>query len=304
MYIVPTISYSGSMDYCARYPHWYGSIVNKNQALIILIILKILIVALCLVCFGSVNAQVVPEPGSSSGTSNVVPSKLIRIATGEYPPWIGEHQPGNGYVAQIIRESFKLRGYGVEFIFFPWKRAYEQTNYGHYDATAYWYPSEQRRKDFLYSDPLHYESTHFFFHKSKPLANWQRLEDLKNLKIGVTDGYTYTDEFWALARAGVLNVETANRDELNMGKLIFQRIDIFPIEKQLGFSLLQQNVKPQVSNLIDYHPKPLMETTGHLLFPKSLPASVSRLKDFNQGLAELKKNGHYDLVLNSLFKRN
>lgn len=245
----------------------------------------------------AIQAQTSEDMVSSEVTASRIDIvRMLRISTGEYPPWVGAGLPGNGFVARVVRESFQLAGYDVEFTFFPWKRAYEQARQGSFDATAYWYPSELRRQDFLYSDSLHVESTHLFYHKSNPLTQWQRLEDLSGKKIGATDGYTYTDEFWLLARNGVLNVETAIRDELNMAKLVYQRIDLFPIEKHLGFSVLQQQFQPHVVHMIDYHPIPLMETTGHLLFSRSLLRSASLLDDFNRGLKQLKNSGRYDLL--------
>lgn len=228
-------------------------------------------------------------------------SPPIQVATGEYPPWVGAKLQEYGFIAKVIRESFELQGYSVEFTFYPWKRAYNQTRSGFYDATAYWYPSELRKEHFFYSDPLSLETTHLFYHKSKPLNDWETLEDLQGLVIGATDGYTYTDEFWRLNRSGVLTVETTTKDSSNIAKLLHQRIDVFPIEKHLGFSILQKNFKPHLVHLIDFHPKPLMETTGHLLFPKSLDTSVSLISEFNQGLAKLRASGRYQKMLDDMW---
>lgn len=241
-----------------------------------------------------------------SDTNNALPevrkkNTPIQVATGEYPPWISAHQNDYGFIAKVIRQSFELQGYSVEFTFYPWKRAYNQTRSGFYDATAYWYPSDARKEHFFYSQPLSIESTHLFYHKSKPLTHWETLEDLKGLSIGATDGYTYTDEFWTLSRTGVLSVETTTKDTSNIAKLVHQRIDVFPIEKHLGFSILQKEFKPHLVHLIDFHPKPLMETTGHLLFPKSKGTSASLLMEFNKGLAKLRESGRYQEMLDEMW---
>ncbi|MFC3153453.1 substrate-binding periplasmic protein [Litoribrevibacter euphylliae] len=228
-------------------------------------------------------------------------STPIKIATGEYPPWIGAKLKDYGFIAKVIRQSFEHQGFSVEFTFYPWKRAYNQTRSGFYDATAYWYQSASRKEHFFYSEPLSIESTHLFYHKAKPLNHWDSLEDLKGLTIGATDGYTYTDEFWRLSRSGVLTVETTTKDSSNIAKLLHQRIDVFPIEKHLGFSILHKNFKPHLVHLIDFHPKPLMETTGHLLFPKSLNTSASLISEFNQGLAKLRETGRYQEMLDDMW---
>ena len=224
-------------------------------------------------------------------------AEKVSIAAGEYPPWLSSNTPNYGFIAQVITESFEASGYQTTFTFLPWKRAYAETKKGAYTATAYWYPSKEREISFIYSAALTNESTHFFYRKDSPLKKWRTLNDLKEYKIGATNGYTYTDEFWEASKKGSLMIDMAIRDELNMAKLIKGRIDIFPVEKNLGIHILLNNFKPHTVYQIDFHPKPLFRTTGHLLFPKINPDTVKLVTAFNSGLNKLRISGRHKELL-------
>ncbi len=221
----------------------------------------------------------------------------VPITAGEYRPWLSKDLPQQGFIAQLITESFADSSYQPELTFMPWKRAYDQAKSGNYAATAYWYPSEKRRRHFIYSDSLHTESTHFFYNKEKPLKQWSVLADLKGYKIGATDGYTYNDAFWQAAQDGTIEIDLAIRDELNMAKLIRGRIDLFPVEKHLGFALLTTHFQPHMTHMVDFHPTPLVKTTGHLLFSKAYPNAPKLVEAFNKGLQKLRSTGRYDELL-------
>jgi len=221
----------------------------------------------------------------------------VSIAAGEYPPWLSKNLPDYGFIAQVITESFKASGYQTTFTFLPWKRAYADSKKGKYAATAYWYPSKDRAKSFIYSAPLTNESTHFFYRKDNPLKQWNTFSDLKDYKIGATDGFTYTEEFWNAGEDGNLIIETTMRDELNMAKLVKGRIDLFPVEKHLGINILLNHFKPHAAYLIDFHSKPLFSTTGHLLFSKANPEALKLVTAFNSGLKKLRNSGRYEELL-------
>jgi polar amino acid transport system substrate-binding protein len=72
------------------------------------------------------------------------------------------------------------------------------------------------------------------------------------------------------------------------------RIDIFPSGLVNGYSILRKEFDASESDLISFHPKLLSKTTGHLALTRSSKNSGNLLRIFNQGLAELKKEGLYN----------
>lgn len=227
-------------------------------------------------------------------TQIAVAGEAIRISTGEFAPWSSEALKHKGFTNHVISEAFKLEGYEVEFVFYPWKRVYESAKSGEkFQATSYWYPSEDRAKDFHYSDPLQEDAIVFFHLKSNALSDWESLDDLKGERIGATAGYTYTAEFWDAAKSQRLNIQEAKSDELNFKKLLKGRIDLFPSDPLVGQKLLQEVFDSEVAETVTYHPKPLVAPTGHLLFSKQLANGEELVATFNRGLAKLRDSGQY-----------
>lgn len=223
-------------------------------------------------------------------------SELIRITTGEFPPWTSESLKHGGFTNHVISEAFKLEGYEAEFTFYPWKRALEAAKDGDkYHATSYWYPSDQRKEHFLYSDPIQTDAVVFFHLKDNPLPDWETLDDLQGKRIGATAGFTYTEEFWEAARSERLDIEVAETEELNFRKLLRGRIDLFPSDPLVGRKLLQEYFGTKAAEQVTYHPKPMFGATGPLLFSKKADSVEEALAAFNRGLKRLRESGRYSL---------
>lgn len=222
--------------------------------------------------------------------------ETIRIATGEFAPWTSEKLKHGGFTNHVISEAFKLEGIEVEFTFYPWKRAYENARAGdQYQATSYWYPSEEREKDFYYSDPIQTDATVFFHLKDNPPPEWDTLDDLKDRRIGATSGFTYTGEFWEAAKSKRLDIQEANTEELNFRKLLKGRIDLFPSDPLVGQKILLEAFGIRAAEQVTYHHKPMVAPTGHLLFSRKNANAEVLLAAFNRGLAKLRESGRYTL---------
>ena len=172
--------------------------------------------------------------------------ETISISTGAWAPWSGKDLPHKGFVLHVVEEAFNNVGYDVEYKFYPWKRAYAMVADGKVQASAYWYESDKRKQDCYYSDKLTEEKIVFFYKKTDPMKNWENLEDLKDYKIGISRGVTYTDRFLELGEKGVLDFDMANNDLTNFKKLVKERIDIFPSAQVMGYKLLRDNFSPEV----------------------------------------------------------
>ena len=221
--------------------------------------------------------------------------ETIQITTGEYAPWTSEKLKKGGFTSHVVSQAFKLEGYDVAFDFFPWKRAYETAKAGdEYQATAWWYPSTERAKYFLYSEPLLFDDTVFFHLKDNGFPDWETLDDLVGTRIGATRGYTYTKEFWDAARSGRLDIQEANSDEANFKKLLAGRIDTFPTSYLVGLRLLKEKFSPKEFEHVATHPKPLLSASGHLLISKKANHAKELMAKFNRGLVKLKESGRYD----------
>ncbi|CAN7394461.1 transporter substrate-binding domain-containing protein [Pseudoduganella sp. LjRoot289] len=225
-----------------------------------------------------------------------VRAETVTIATGEFPPWTTDTARHGGFINRVVSAAFARKGIDAKFSYMPWKRAEVETKVGRYDASSFWFASQALENDFVPSQPISHHQEVFFHLKSKPFPHWQTLSDLGGVKFGATLGYTYTAEFWELAKTGQLNVEVAARDLLNLKKVAVGRIDAFPMDEISGWMLLS-NAKfflPGIKELFATERRPLRTTPAYLLFPAHRPRTAYLAAKFNAGLLELKNDGTYD----------
>ncbi len=127
----------------------------------------------------------------SFNLSNCTAEEIIRITTGEHPPYLSENLKHNGVGLRIIKEAFALEGVKVEYGFFPWKRSYQLAKQGVWDASATWGYNTERDNYFYFSDPI-YPAIAAFFHLKSYTFHWNTLDDLNGISIGATATYAYT----------------------------------------------------------------------------------------------------------------
>lgn len=230
---------------------------------------------------------------------SVAETPVIRIATGEYPPWTSRNAPHHGFVNRVIREAFLRQGYDTDFLYYPWPRALESARNGQADATSFWFTDAGRAQHFYYSEPISDHAEVFFYHGDLSAPSWEDLNDLNHYVIGATRGYTYTEQFWQLAEDKTLMVEKARTDQQNFEKLLLGRIDLFPAAKTVAEQVLN-DIGPDAAARVSTLEKPLRQQQGHLLFGKSHPQAERLLKLFNQGLQSMKQDGTYQRYLQEM----
>lgn len=225
--------------------------------------------------------------------SNGFAEETIRIATGEYPPFLSENLKHNGVGLRIIREAFAFEDVKVEYGFFPWKRSYRFAKDGDWDATATWAHKPGRDKEFYFSDPL-YESSSGWFHLKTYKFDWKTLDDLKGIPIGITTGYTYDTAFLQAIKEGKLHVEFASTQKKNFQKLLWGRIKIYRSHIDVGYSVLAQEFTPEEIDLITHHPHTYPPNHTYLLFSIKVERNKQMVKLFNKGLKRLKEGGKFE----------
>ncbi len=117
------------------------------------------------------------------------------------------------------------------------------------------------------------------------------MDDLKDLKIGITLGYEYSEEFTKAMNEQIIKTETVSRDELNYRKLLGKRIDIFPNDPTVGYAQLRSIFPPEKVKLFTHHPTPLVSTSLNLIISKKCKDAKWYIEKFNSGLKKLDRSG-------------
>ncbi|MDQ7836385.1 MAG: transporter substrate-binding domain-containing protein [Humidesulfovibrio sp.] len=216
----------------------------------------------------------------------------VKLATLDWEPYISHAMPGNGFVAEVVREAFKRQGQDAKFEFMPWARVVAVAKKGEVDGYLPEYYAKELEKDFLLSDPFPAGPLGFFKLKSKAIT-WKTLDDLKPYSIGVVRGYVNTAEFDARKD---LKKDEVDEDTLNLRKLVAGRIDLMVADKYVGLYLAKKDI-PGDASKIEFMSPVLENKELFVCFPKSKPGSKALRDAFNQGLSSMKADGTLKAIM-------
>ncbi len=232
----------------------------------------------------------------SFGSQSALAREVIRITSGEWPPFMSQKYKHYGAGSHLVTEAFAQEGIAVQYGFYPWKRSMKEAQEGNWDATLLWSKNEEREAFFYYSDSVMTLRTVFFHRKDMPF-DWQDWSDLKGYKLGVTRGYYYGDGLKKAIEQKIMEVDIANSDVINLHKLLAGRIQLFVVEPEVGYELLAENFPDSSRDLLTNHSRPLREGHWYLLISKKSPKASYWLEKFNKGLKKIIANGTHDQIM-------
>lgn len=226
-------------------------------------------------------------------------ARTIQIGLGEWPPYVSKDSINFGPIPQIISEAFKRSKIKVKFVFYPWARSLALTKMGKLDATGPWAKTSERANDYHVSNSI-IKLEQVFFHLKGHNFKWSKLSDLSKYKIGATLNYSYGNEFKELESTKQLIVDRASNDESSFKKLIFKRIDLFPMNLIVGKAMIKKVFKREKNRkMITYNPKIIQNVDVFLLISKKDKKNLELKNKFNKGLKYLKKNNLITKIINS-----
>ena len=225
---------------------------------------------------------------------NVYANRSVHLATLNWEPYIGEHLEGYGFGAEILRKAFHRAGYEVTFSFMPWVRALKDVEIGKYDAVCFAYHSIERSKKYIFTKP--YAQSVLGFGKLQDFdISFETFEDLLPYRIGVVRGFVNTPEFDALE---ALKKEEANNELLNLKKLVYRRVDLIVIDEFVMLHLVKKHY-PGKESAVEFLKPPLINQPLYLMFSRELQGSSIKVREFNQAIAEMKKDGTTEAIMKS-----
>lgn len=214
----------------------------------------------------------------------------VRLTNGEWPPYLGEHLPHNGVASRIVAEAFALQGIEVRWEFHPWARSLQLAERGQRAGSAVWLRSDERDTKFFISDPV-VESGYYLFHRKGYNFDWEQVADLHGRRLAGTRGYDYGEAFQQAEASGQLRVNRVTSDDTAFRQLLAGRVDLFPMDKVVGFDMLHQHFTAAERAQLSFHPKPLRSDSLHLLLSREVPGNAELIARFNQGLVQLRDSG-------------
>lgn len=215
-----------------------------------------------------------------------------------WPPYaVGDEgqDTEEGIAVEIVHEVFKRLGVGVRTQLQPWKRVLKMTETGEADGIMLLMYQEERTAFLEYTDVV-FDSREVFCFNADRLGTftWSDFQDLKDLRIGLVKGYTYTDELLKAIEEVPLQVEYAASSEENLRKLHAGRLDLVEDDEAVINKLLV--AQPEWRAVVRMADKPVAEFPFHMAFSKKSEA-VSLLPEVNRVISELQAEGFMDKLL-------
>lgn len=220
-------------------------------------------------------------------------AKNFEILTGEWAPYVSESMEGGGPTALIVSEALKAAGHSATFKYVPWARTEALTQDGTAVGTFPWSNNEKFKKTCFQSTPLATQKMVFFYLKEN-LGDWDftGLDQLKDMKVGGSRGYTYVEMF---EEAGIKTDFAADVSK-SLKKLIAGRLDVVPESKLVGWQTIKANYPGDESKVANAK-TPLFVKKLYLQISRKHPDGQSLYDAFEKGFQTIKDNGTYQQIL-------
>ena len=225
-------------------------------------------------------------------SSHVHAGRVLKVATGEWPPYVSSALSDFGCIASMVTQALALQGYTVEYTFLPWSRGYARAKQGHYDANVYWYRNKQREKDFwLSKNNLSLERLGIYYLKGH-VATGESYAEFKGKKIVFNPGFTYPDELLGKINQYDIEVLEARTEPPNLEWMIKGRADATVFSEKVAGSYLaalsiQDREKVLKSNKLQGF------LTGHVLFSRAVQDGELIREAFDRGFEKLMSDEEY-----------
>lgn len=216
----------------------------------------------------------------------------IKLVTGnDYAPFTDQALPKGGLATAIISAAFEKSGVQTVMDWKPWKRGYIESKQGRYVGTFPYIPTEERKMDFLYSNPV-FTETYVALTNADDQNQYLSYEDMKGKTICRPVGYAIADkiennlEKWNISLFQPANMAGCIKAIMHLPNhiVVLNRL-------QAGAELKKPatNVKK-----IKIHSLNEKGFTLHFIVSKKLENGPHWINRFNKGLASIKKSGQYD----------
>lgn len=210
------------------------------------------------------------------------------LATADLPPAITTKAADLGYYAVILRRVFDEMDINPEFHFLPPARAQLDAAQGLYAALFPAARTPERELTFLASDPFYVVRLRVFLRRDDAWAG-STVEDFKDGLLCNVQGVRTYPELEAALDAGRLKMQRVTDLSACFRMLAVGRVRFVVTGENTGHSAL--HAMGEAADQVRMAPVLLSEQPVHLMFPRVLPESARRVRDFNRALQRLRRSG-------------
>ena len=219
----------------------------------------------------------------------------IKLAGFDYPPFFSKESNGiHGIGADLGNELFRRLHFETELAMFPLKRALNYIKDGAVDGIMILVKSSGREQYLIYSEPLVTAVGYIWSLADRDggPVNFERFEDLRPYRIGVTVGYSYGDPMDEFLRS--MDTDSAPKEILSFKKLLLRRIDIVPATSIIINGMIKTH--PEFRGKFVHSKKPL-HVSEYFMGVSKKSRLARMIPRINRVITEMRAEGFIDEVV-------
>lgn len=217
---------------------------------------------------------------------------ITLLAEDDWYPYTGKLASGQveGISVDLLRAAFEAVGVDVEFDVIPYDRAMAKVREGK-GLAAFNTPREPGIEKFYAwpAQPL-FQAKSLYFAKTTFDRQISKVQDLDGLKVALVQGYGYGDEIDNDTRIDKI---LSSSDKVGIRKTLADRADVVVVYDMVAKDLLK---KMKVTDQLKVVGEASV-TDIYLAFSRTFPDSERIRTLFDQGFAEIRKNGRYEEIM-------
>ena len=224
--------------------------------------------------------------------SALATGKKVVISGTEWEPYNGKDLLNQGFYTEISKTAFESLGYEVKIVLQPWKRVFEKTKQGEFDALMGASYTKERTDFFAYPDYAWENKVHFFARAGHSFK-YESVESLCPSKLGILRGSFYVKIF---GKYPCLKQDLASSVKININKLIAGRTDLL-IDSADSFNFIINKYFKNDTDKVTVIQPPYQIDKIYTVFSKKNSEHKKLMADFDRGIKLIIKNGTYDQIL-------
>ncbi len=225
-------------------------------------------------------------------------TRSLRLVCDEWPPYQMKEKKGvKGFSVELVTMVLDRMSVQVDSLrVYPWKRAIVMLERGQADALFSANHKESRTVFAHYPGEALVLSPWVLWGNENMAEPFGSYHDLKNKRMGLVAGYSYTQEFWKFVKAHGRYSEVIS-DEQNFKKLDAGRVDYVLAELGNGLYLVK---KLGLKHIIPFPKQPVKIDGLYVIFSKK-NVSKAFVSQFSRELWMLKQEPAYQKLYDLYF---
>ena len=221
----------------------------------------------------------------------------------DFPPYISDEEPDNGFISVIVKESFALAGVQPEYTLINWRRSFRAVQIGEIDASFSWAMSPDRADAVHMSKPL-FSTSNELLTTYPDLSDWQQLRDIakegEKPILCVPAGWKIAEEVQSLIDQNLLQQVSPSHPRYCMELVQAKRTNVVYMPRMTAQHFLNRasdkNGAAENLQLYDIAIASGLATTQHVIFTKDAEGQALKAQ-FDEGLSQLIGSGRYRQIL-------